>query len=273
MGFDNPVIVTGAPLSGQPVQAYGVAGQALSAGQVLSLPSVQNATTKPNVAGNLCYDLSALATSGGGTTFPFLLVTVFCFDAGGTFAVSQEDWIIPMSATGTQRIRGSGPVRGTLLQVQVKNLDSVGCTLAQFDLFVSSRPQTGSDWRSSAQAPAPGFLVPTAGSGFDNCLGAVNNVTVAASTSRTYLLGLFAGNVYIRASATGTADDTKVVFTVRAEEDSSAFNTLLSSKSGAGLEISRSVIFPRAVCELDVFNNDAVNAATVFFIAAAQPIA
>lgn len=276
MGFDNPVAIGGAPLAGQPFLLYNVSPVSLAAGTPLTLTATDG-TTAPDVSGAVGYDIVISPFSGMGSTFPFATIRLQWFDQAAANAVAEEDWTIPLfTPVGPPAppgfVRGSAQMRGQLLQVVATNLDSVAGSLS-VALYETSRPQTGSDWRHNPQLAVGSFLTPTAGVAFDNCLGTVSNVTVAHGTTKSYLLGLFAGNVYVRGVASGAADNTKVSFRIKAMEDTSGFNTLMDQQSGAGGSFNQFLNFPRAVCRLDIVNNDGANDAQAFFIAAAQPIA
>jgi hypothetical protein len=267
----NPVAGQGAPLSAAPEPVYAVTGLAVGAGATVTLTGV-NGAAQASVARRTAYDLQLQFQAGASPSFPFATARLQWFDQTGDYAIAEEDWTVPMgSSTDVLRIRGSGPMRGALMQVQLVNLDSETDTLASLTLYASSRPQTGSDWRHNPQTACPGYATPTAGAGFDNCLGSLSSVSLLPSTSAKYLLGLFAGNVFVRAQA-NNATAGMVNFALRANVDNSGYNTLMNDVSGSGGEILNSMIFPRAAVELDITNNDPSDTAALFFIATAQPI-
>jgi hypothetical protein len=269
----DAVALAGVPLVALPVAQYtSPALGSVAAGATVTVPPAAGGT-QAGVSGSLCYDVALAFESGTGTTFPFVLVSVFFFDASGTHALSEELWICPMSATGGITVRGSGPVRGTLMQVNIQNLDSVAMTVPSFVIWTSSRPQNGSDWRHNPAIHTPGYLAPTAGQGNDNCLGALNAVSLLAGATQNYLLGMFSGNIYVRANAQGGSGAATVNFALRALEDTSGLNTLVSIQSGNNDPAEVSLIAPRGPLWLQVVSSEATLTTTLNFIAVAQPIA
>lgn len=268
------IAAAGVPLIGAPVLQYLVQGQTVAPGAQAILQTTGGAGLAMDT-GALSYDLLWQCNAGGGSTFPFLQVDLFWFNSAGIRAVGQETWVIPMAAAaGSLQIRGSGPVRGQTLQVNVTNLDTVAATITTFELFTSSRLQGVSNWQCPAprgtQVP-PGFTPWSAGAGFDATLGMLNQATLAAPSSQSYVLGMFAGRAQIRAKATGATSATSVNIVARTADDASGQNNLCVISTGQGNDETHTLLLPRAATIIDVIVGG-VAGPTVNIAVTAQPV-
>lgn len=122
--------------------------------------------------------------------------------------VFEEDWWLwcgrAAPVAGFNTLSGCGPMHGRYMTVQVFTTitAAVNMTLQYINIFGSTRLVPSSDWRQNGAQVNPQSNGITAqlggGSGFDNRLGSVSNLTLGASALVFIPLGLYAGPVYFR---------------------------------------------------------------------------
>lgn len=122
--------------------------------------------------------------------------------------VFEEDWWVwagrAAPVAGANTLSGCGPMHGHYLTVQVFSVISAAnnLTLQYLNLFGSNRPVPSSDWRQNGQQVNPqsnGITVSLGGgTGFDNLLAGIYNLTLTASQLVFIPCGLYAGPVYYR---------------------------------------------------------------------------
>lgn len=158
------------------------------------------------------YDINcyAFTTSPGAVNSNIVAQVVLQWfdDLTSNIPVFEEDWWIwcgrAAPVAGTNTLSGCGPMHGRYMTVQVFTTISAAnnMTLQYMNIFGSSRPVPYSDWRQNGQAVNPqsnGITVSLGGgTGFDNILAGIFNLTLTASQLVFIPCGLYAGPVYYR---------------------------------------------------------------------------
>ncbi len=227
--------------------------------------------------GQLSYEIAVGLEAGAGSTNPFAQVILGFFDFDQVPAnqqvVSNPAYRVPLGANGDAKgpsiITGKGRLRGGFMRIQIKNDDSVDATLQLLQVVGVGRNDNLDDWGwDSANSPAiPGFVLP--GGVFSslqlghNAAGGDVLTAGGAGDTITYLLSMFAGQVFVRYTQSGASS---VTFNLVPQPASEFGTQALSSLTLTNGQEEETVVFlPRAPCALKIINNDGVNAATVRF--------
>lgn len=158
------------------------------------------------------YDINLFAFSQSPGTVNANIVAQVVFqwfdDLTSGIPVFEEDWWVwcgrAAPVAGFNTLSGCGPMHGRYLTVQVFTTitAATNMTLQYINIMGSGRPVPSSDWRQSGVAVNPQSNGITAqlggGTGFDNRLGSVSNLTLGASALVFIPLGLYSGPVYYR---------------------------------------------------------------------------
>lgn len=229
------------------------------------------------------YDLALDLIAGAGSTKPFSRITITFYDFDATTAnqvpVDELKFIAPMGTSpNPAKTICTGPMSGGFMNVQIRNLDSVGATLSKFQLEGSARTKVHHDPRWDAQvAPQaiPTYTLPNTGVPYSLQLGSWSPAALAPSGSASALFSMFAGQVYVRFHITSSGTPVNGSFQIfLTPQPTSEFGSVsvLSAQlpnpnnaDAAPNEFEDIIALPRGPCLLSVNNTDATQ--TVTFVA------
>lgn len=201
--------------------------------------------------------------SGASGAIPFCQIDVRWGDAPQTIQLGFERWVVPIHATGLYvPVVGRGPTAGSFFTSRVVNLDTVQPITFFADIWETTQHASRDDWRDAdvfGQGPPPGYPSVPGASMANNILFAGGS-TLPAGQSITYLLPLYAGQVWVDFVAqTGRT----VQFILQIPASLPAVfggGTQLFNDTAAGLTFQAAL--PRIPVELKVVNPGATNPLT-----------
>lgn len=217
------------------------------------------AFTKPG------YWIFANAQMAANTVTPFVLVEVFWRDSATGTTFDDQQWVMPAGTAAALRIAGRGPVTGDQCQITFTNLDATQNVTLKAIITETTHAIARHDWRSIMNAnwtttalnttPAPGAV-------FSATLFQ-GNPTVPATTTHSYLMGLYPGQVQFQTQDAGA---TPLNYSIQpvANLQTSLSATAVYAWTGAVAGVHGNFILPRQPCFLAVNNP---NAAGVQFTA------
>ena len=232
------------------------------------------------IANGQSYDCVLILNTAAGSTSPWLSLELDWYnsDVRHAPAFHSQRWQIPAGNPGSAGclISGHGPQRAAFLGVKLTNRDTVPIT-AQVQLNSTGRQSARDDLRFDAATSAP---VPTytlaGGQGDGLSLGEVDSVTINSGGTRTWLLGMFAGQVSVHVIVTNAAG-IKTVHVSMAPQPPSRWGTanLLSqylplSAAPGDNDQNWTAPLPRAPCAITIVNNDANNVGVAFEVIALE---
>lgn len=187
------IAVTGVPLLRATNTLSSGAGDVLAGGasqQLLSSVSVN----QPGYE----FGISAYMAAGTGTV-PFIALTLYFWDSATGLFANRRDVVVPVG-NGPGNALASyirGPMHGDMFRVDATNLDPAVAATIQWFANQTSHVYERDEARQFAYAgTAPnGYTNPT-GIPTTNLIGHASP-TIAASSSATYLFGLFSGDVFL----------------------------------------------------------------------------
>jgi hypothetical protein len=234
-------------------------------------PGLTTVLNKVNVSQFESYDLNTYVftnTPGVNTAIVSLINLVWYDDLTSNMPVFEEDWWIwngrvaqDFTNTITPQV-ASGPMHGRYLTV-IYNNTGVGSNITvQFlNIFGSNRNVQQSDWRQNADLINPQSNGITAlsssvaaQSGYENCLGVLNNFPITAASTQFLPLCLYAGPVWIRFQSPTVAPGANVVICTVVGDISgditvgTANKNVIANITADTAEHELQVIFPRAPC-------------------------
>lgn len=180
----------------------------IAAGATVTLnPLNPSPGTQLAVADSLGYEIGITGIAGAGSTIPFVTVQMFWYpDANpNTKAIATQYWSIPLGVSGTNGtvITGRGPQYGAFLKINIHNLDSVQATMT-LNLNSNGRLIQRDDWLWDVgnSVNVPTYTLAGATGQYGNQLGMLSSASIPASSSQTFLLGMFSGPVTVRFAGT-----------------------------------------------------------------------
>jgi hypothetical protein len=193
-------------------------------------------------------------------TIPFLGVNMIWQSAATGLDVAQEQWYVPASSTGAVNIWGKGPTKANSLVIGFKNFDPAQTMTVTFSLYETTHHIARDDWRSSAPSAVPAFTAPPSSDPFALVLLAAGLLSIPGTTTRTYLLPVYAG----QASFTYTTSAALNNINLAAYDPSTSTNPFLytAAPAAASLVNAAPVTLPRCATLLTL-NNTAAGAVTV----------
>lgn len=215
---------------------------------------------------SLSYDIVVNLIAGAGSTNPFLYLELQWYDQDSLSApaVGQQKWVLPMGTNGTvgTTISGIGPQLGAYLRIRVVNEDTVPCTL-QCTMNSTGRTVQKHDfrWDAVSSTSVPNFVLPPSGTGLTNVLGSWQGVNVPAGGSIQYLLGLYAGDAYVKF---GTGASSPVITATLTPQPTAVYGGTLVGEELTGVsnpdigEFEQIVTLPNAPCLVKFTNSDSV---------------
>lgn len=222
------------------------------------------------IADSFSYDILVILTAGASSTNPWARVILNWYDndatqGSGAIPVAQETWWLPMgvSTSNGTTIKGIGPQRGAFLQVKITNEDTVACTY-QVKLNSTSRSVMRDDWRWDVNgSPAiPGFTLAPDGPAASNVIAGVQQRSVAAGGTLSYLCSLYAGDAYVRVETNATTQVVSASLNPvpdTAFNGTKLFNELITGVTASGPgDFTTELLLPRAPCLLTFGNSDTV---------------
>lgn len=158
------------------------------------------------------YDINcfgfAVSPGAVNSSIVYQVVLQWFDDLTSGIPVFEEDWWVwagrAAPSAGVNTLSGCGPMHGRYMTVSVFSVISAAqnLTLQYLNLFGSQRIVSSSDWRQNGQAVNPqsnGITVSQGGgTGFDNILAGIYNLTLTASQLVFIPCGLYAGPVFYR---------------------------------------------------------------------------
>jgi hypothetical protein len=215
------------------------------------------------IANGISYDITVtLESNTTGSTVPFVILQVnwFNIDMAGAQAVATKHWILPIGENGSAGtvITGAGPQHGQFWELKAVNEDTEPCTLI---IQANTTSRTVADdawyWDAAQSVNVPGYTEPNATPVFTGCLCSLDEVSIPGNGSKSYLMSLFDGEVYVSFSS-GTGGD--LTFQIIPQPVSLTTGSAIYNQTTAS--DSRTVILPRAPCLLTILNpnSSAVNA-------------
>lgn len=215
-------------------------------------------------AQGISYDISLSLQAGIGSTNPFATVSLEWTnqDIGQAQTVARQRWSCPMGAAAGTIINGVGPQHGQYLRARVTNNDTVACTLINFMVNSSGRSEPRHNWywdapistALPAYTPADGssFQGVAMGQSWGGSLGSLNQISIPATTKRSWLFSLFAGSVYVRSSGTASG---MIQITIHPQPGAVWGQAALLNESPT-TEFEDIIIFPRGPCLVTLNNTD-----------------
>jgi hypothetical protein len=159
----------------------------------------------PVAMSSVGYAVSMDAVMPAGTANPLLRVFMGWSDPATSLVAGEEQWFTPCAASapgaGNGLIIGRGPTKAGQLGVSIHNFDVAQSATVDFACWQTGRLVTRDDWRSMPHAIAAG---PWLGADYDpwaNVLAFTNNSGVAAGTTSSWLIPMFAGQASLTLSA------------------------------------------------------------------------
>lgn len=174
--------------------------------QAFNVPAAgsnQTPTTKVNKPG---YLIQIFGSCPATSTIPFLQVQVHWFDPTGTFHTGYDEWVIPVSNLGDYFIVGKGPTKGGSFALIFNNPDPLQAMTVTVAFLETTHHIPRDDWRARSVDAVPGHLTPPFSNPGANLLfntgGAA--VSVPATTTLTYLIPLYSGQIWFEFLASPT---------------------------------------------------------------------
>jgi hypothetical protein len=233
----------------------------------------------------LSYEVAIGLEAGAGSTNPFISLSFLWFDFDqvpkNQNPIAKEVWHLPMGANGDPNgalvVYGGGRMHGGYLQVKINNQDSQTCTVTFMTLAGTSRVGARSSltWNpnSSVSPAVPGF---TNAQASDQSLqiGREYGINVPAGTNKTFLNGLWAGEVYFRAHVTGAgANDVNFelqpVPTGVFGTGTDIFHQLIGAAGNIEI-LPTKLALPRCPTVMSITNNDAAAVTVEYVITAVE---
>lgn len=226
-------------------------------------------------AGYLSYELALGLSAGAGSTNPFAQVTLEWYDFDQVpkdqTAIYEETWYVPMGTNGDPNgplfISGVGRMHGNYCIVKINNQDSVACSVAYLQVAGVARPGQRSQWVWSTNAnnsPAvPGFTL-AAAANQSLQIGREEQQTVNAGTTKSWLNGLWGGQIFVRVLVSGAAAAGDVHFQLQPQPTGvfgteNILNESMGIAGGANDERTFTIAAPRCTLQAVFNNNDANN--------------
>lgn len=152
------------------------------------------------------YIIQLAATCPGTSTVPFIQVQLHWYDPTGSFHTGYDEWVIPATAAGDYFIVGKGPAKGGQFQLIFANPDPAQTISVQAWLLETTHHITRDDWRARTIDTVPGVTSPPFSNPGANLLFNTGGgaVSVPATTTLTYLLPLYSGQVWYEFLASPT---------------------------------------------------------------------
>jgi hypothetical protein len=255
-------------------------------------PGLATVLNKVNISQFESYDLNTyifVNAPAAGTPIVALINLIWYDDLTSNMPVFEEDWWIwcgratqDFTNTITPQV-ASGPMHGRYLTVIINNTGGLSNITVQFlNIFGSNRNVQQSDWRQSADLINPissGITIlsssKAAQSGYENCLGMLNGISLGQNSTSWLPLSLYAGPVWIRLQITSNAPgaDPVISSTLGILNGDITVGTanpnVLTNITADTAEHELQLIFPRTPCYL-ALKGPAAGAMTVNFIAIGQ---
>ena len=233
-----------------------ITGIAAGATQILS-PLNPSPVAGFAISNTFSYDIQINLIASAGSTNPFATVTLQWFNEDSLTAtpISVQSWELPAGTTGSAGtiITGVGPQRGQFWQIQVTNLDTVQMSVTiQTNASARNEPVDNWIWDAYSSVAIPGFNLPTGAGPNTNVVGSVAALNVAASSTVKTLMGLFAGDCWIRCHDESSGSHLQFVLSAQPLGP-----TLFNEVTDTSGEFTGRVVLPRAPCLLSITNNDA----------------
>lgn len=206
--------------------------------------------------------------SGAAPTNPFTAINVSWLDDTGTVTMAEEQWIIPVSISGTScEISGDGPTKGQYCLITVTNLDTTVSVTVTITLLETTHHIARDDWRQMNMPAIPGqTLAPFAFPRGGILIAAVGGAfSVPAHTQFTYLLPLYAGQVWFNFLANTALQIDLITALPILQAPGNPGIILWQDTSLTAIQID--LVTPRVPCALQVNNQSA--AAITFAICGA----
>ena len=203
--------------------------------------------------------------SSASATIPFPRIGLSFFTAASSgVKVDEVDFYIPATSSGTYWIYGAGPAITPYVQVGVNNPDPTYTLSGQYVLGSSTLQRNRHDWRSAPGGTVPGFtLAPVSRpQGLVQAASGASAVSVGAGDSVSYLLPVYAGQVYLTAALSVTPNPA-AAYDIASPSGllaSGTITTFWELSSTAALLTSEPIALPRAPCVLTFTNNNGASA-------------
>jgi len=203
--------------------------------------------------------------SSASATIPFPRVSLSFFSAASSgVKVDEVDFYIPATSSGTYWIYGAGPAITPYVQVGVNNPDPAYTLSGQYVLGSSTLQRNRHDWRSAPGGTVPGYtLAPVSRpQGLILAGSPAAGTSVGAGDLVTYLLPLYAGQVYFTASLSVTPNPAAAyeLQTPSGLFVSGGLTEIWTESSTATLLTSQAIALPRAPTLLTLVNNNGASA-------------
>lgn len=242
------IAATGVPL-------LGLASQLVTTATKVIGPSTTQFFTTANVT-QVGYHGTFEVQFPSAATVPFCRARLSWLDNLTGYSLGTDDYILPgAQAASLFTTTAAGLARGNRVQLAIDNLDPAQSATVTCTLNEDSIPRNGDSWYYpnllNAAVTVPGFTLPGLPDD-ESVLGVLDNVTIAASSSNTYLLGMHAGlvNIGYELSA-GTAANLSIRMRPAPDSVYSGHNIIYSATSSPS---NFQVAFPRAPVRLIVAN-------------------
>ena len=209
--------------------------------------------------------------SGANGTIPFVLITFTWKNAANGDNLSQEQWIVPVTANGGfLPTYGKGPTKGATLSIKLTNFDPAQPVSMSYDISETTQHITRDDWRSATPIDVPGFTSAPGADPFALIEAAAQNLNINGNQTLTYQLPVYAGAVWITLEASIA---TGIQFAIEAQDyETGVTNVLYSVNPIPANYVSGLAYLPRMPCRLIIFNGNA-GAENVTFSIMAQEYA
>ena len=203
--------------------------------------------------------------SSASATIPFPRIGLSFFTAASSgVKVDEADFYIPATSSGDYWIYGAGPAITPYVQVGIKNLDPTYTLSGQYLIGSSTIPRSRHDWRSLPGGTVPGYTQPPVSDPTSLILGGspAAGTSVGAGDLVTYLLPLYAGQVYFTASLSVTPNPAAAyeLQTPSGLFVSGGLTEIWAESSTATLLTSQAIALPRAPTLLTFVNNNGASA-------------
>ena len=220
------------------------------------------------------YELLVQAQYPSAATVPYAMVQLLWKDSASGLIVDTDDWVVPGATSPAYWfVRGHGPTKANQVQVKIINFEPAQSLSAQINILQNSRVYTVDDWRwnnfQNTGLTVPNVTVAPVLPQDETILGIVNNVSVAASSSKSWLAGMYDGEIQVGYSSGGSVTLSSEVLAIKPVPDSqySAYQTILSQTPPAGNQM---IIGVRAPLLVTVTNNSTTTALTAVVLLSAR---
>lgn len=182
------------------------------------------------------YEIIVQSSFSVAPTSPFIRVTIAWNDGVPLDPVATDTFIVPASTTpGAFRVQGNGPTKGAAAVISVTNLDSLQVATVQVMFLQHSRVLSADEWTFDNPADAAltvsGFTLPKLPDD-ESCLGILDNVTIAASSSSAWLFGISPGIAVVGYEmSVGAASSLSIRVRPKPDSEYSGHNVLYSAVS------------------------------------------